>query len=189
MSQQPKPKVPKSNNDNIFWSITKLGNAIIKSFVILLILSIIFAILPPIINNLQKKINSSWDSFKPNSYENNIFLTISSSLLAASILTATLNVVETKQKREDFQKLFEQLKKEGEDMNKQISISSNEVRQSYENILEELKSYTERTIRDIKNSSADSLIQNMVGDPVIFNEIKTHIIRKNYIRDEYYCKK
>lgn len=135
---------------NPLFYASKLGWSVIRSCFWLIVLGVFFAIVPTAINTKDK------GKFISGSYETNIFLTISSSLLASAILTATLSIAETRQRKQDSDEMLANLKDSADDI-----------------------------IRQIRNSSADTLIEELVGDRTIFDEINTHIIRKDCIRSSY----
>lgn len=137
-------------SQNPLFYASKLGWSVIRSCFWLIILGIVFAIIPTAINTRDK------NRFISGSYETNIFLTISSSLLASAILTATLSIAETRQRKQDSDDMLSNLKESAEDI-----------------------------IRQIRSSSADTLLEELVGDRAIFEEINTHIIRKDCIRSSY----
>jgi hypothetical protein len=137
------------SRDPLFYA-SKLGRSVIKSCFWLIILGIVFAVIPTLINTKDK------NKFASGSYETNIFLTISSSLFASAILTATLSIAETRQRKRDSDEMLSKLNNSAEEM-----------------------------IRQIRNSSADTLLEELVGDRTIFDEINTHIIRKDCIRSSY----
>lgn len=137
------------SKNNPFFYFSKLGKSVVKAIVWLSLFSAIFVIAPGIINKIKP------DYFKTNSYETNIFLTISSSLLASTVLTATLSLAETKQRKEDTQ-----------------------------TILQEMKDESNRVIENIRNTNTDAILEELVGNKVIFNEISNLIIRQNTIRTD-----
>ena len=133
------------NSPLFYW--TKLGESILKALGWFLCLAILFAIAPGLINKYKQ------NYFKPNSYETNIFLTISSSLLASAVLTATLSLAETKQRKKDAEVMLFDIKEE-----------------------------SNRIIQNIRNTSTDVLLEELVGDKIIFDEISNLLIRQNFIR-------
>lgn len=149
----PNSKSDFNPSSNPFFEIGKLGKAVIVSTTTLVIIGILFAILPPKINSFKP------DWFQSGSYETNIFLTISSSLLASGFLTITLTLVDIKQRREDINRA-----------------------------IKEIESYTQISIKRIQDTTTDNLLEELVGDKVVFEEISNHVIRQDFIRSNYVIK-
>ena len=145
--------------------ISKLGGSLIKSLFWLILLAVFFAFAPRTINDISKTntfkkyINIQYEPFKNQSYETDIFLAISSGLFASVVLTGTLSIAETNQRKKDF-----------------------------EDILSQFQEKAEKFILETKELSTDAVIQELVGDKILFDEINNLVIRKDFIRTKYFIK-
>jgi hypothetical protein len=133
----------------IFVYLSRLGWGVIKSFCLLFFLGIALAVAPTWISKYH-------DMFKSGSYETNILLAVSSSLIASAILTVTLSRAEAKQRKQDSDEMLASLRKDAE-----------------------------ATISELRLSSVDSLVKELAGDKTIFEEVNAHIFRKDYVRTDY----